>query len=219
MENATKALTMAGGILIAIMVIALVYLLVDNISNSRQTDRELEKAKQVAEFNKDFESYNKKLLRGTDLITVINKAIANNEKYLDQDKIYDIDIHFMLKTAVSRVTVTMNGENRKTDLTKTKEVVEFAPNTMYKLIDYKQNDRINAKLKDFMSLGAKQKDSDDGIYTEYIDEHHITKVYDNFKVFKRKIFKCTKMEYSSEGRVNLMVFEELEKIDEMEDFV
>ena len=70
-----------------------------------------------------------------------------------------------------------------------------------------------------MALGAKQKDSDDGIYTMYQDEHNWEKVYDNFKVFKRKIFTCKKVEYSSEGRVNLMVFEELKKKDETEDFL
>lgn len=221
MENATKALTMAGGVLIAIMVIALAYLMVDNISDSRQVDVEAEKAKQIAEFNRDFLSYNKKLLRGTDLITVINKAIANNEKYADQDKVYDINIHFILQTPVSTVTVKMEqkGKYDKVQLDKSKEVVEFEAGTLYELIDYKQKDRINAKLKDFMSLGAKQKDSDDGIYVMYQDEHNWEKIYDNFKVFKRKIFSCTKVEYSSEGRINLMVFEELEKVKELEDFV
>ena len=222
MENATKALAMAGGVLIAIMVIALVYLLVGNISKTREAENISEKASQIKAFNKEFESYDKKLLRGTDLITVINKAIANNEKYLDQDKVYDIDIKFKLTTKVSKITVVMNGENRKKDITKgykENEVTEFEADVEYSIIDESEPNRINQHIYEFMSLGAKQKDSDDGIYKEYIDQYHFTKEYDNFKVFKRKIFKCTKVGYSREGRVNLMVFEELKKVDNFEDFV
>lgn len=221
MENASKALVMAGGVLIAIMVIALAFLVFNNLSESRQTDEEMIKAKQTAEFNKEFESYNKKLLRGTDIITVINKAIANNEKYLDQDKVYDIDIQFTLRTKVTAVTVSMTQKNKfdKPKLEKKTERVIFDEGKVYRVIDYRETDRINSELKEFMSLGAKQKDSDDGIYNYYEDEHNWEKEYDNFKVFKRKIFTCVKMEYSSEGRVNLMVFEEMEKIDDTEDFL
>lgn len=84
MENATKALTMAASVLIAIMVIALIYLLVNKLSEVSKQDEMQLKAEQTAEFNKEFESYEKPLMRGTEVITVINKAINNNQRYIDE---------------------------------------------------------------------------------------------------------------------------------------
>ena len=65
MENASKALLIAGGVLIAML----------NIVNSNQKTREKALAtEQLAEFNQKYESYNKKALRGTDIITLKNMA-------------------------------------------------------------------------------------------------------------------------------------------------
>ena len=66
MENASKALTMAAGVLIAILIIALIYVLINNISDLSQQDEQQLIAKQTATFNKDFESYDRKLMRGVD---------------------------------------------------------------------------------------------------------------------------------------------------------
>ena len=213
MENATKALTMAAGVLIAMMVMALVYLLLNQISDtSTQEDLQL-KAEQTATFNKEYESYQKKLLRGTEVITIINKAISNNVKYEDQDKIYDVNVIFKLATAVEGVIVEVkNGVETKTPQYRT----DFNADVVYELIDYSSPERINQDIYLFMEKGAYEITSDDGIIVEYIDEKNYTKEYDNFKVFKRKFFKCTEVGYSEQtGRVNLLVFEELKQSDEL----
>lgn len=215
MENATKALTMAASILIAIMVIALIYMLVNKISETAEQDELQLKAEQTAKFNKEFESYEKSLMRGTEVITVINKAIVNNNRYDNSEKVNDIDVQFILKTPVTSVTVKVsNGE-----VLKSKEETEFESDKVYKLIDNTQKDRINAELKEFMKLGAIQESSDGGIITEWEDERNYTKVYDEFKVFKRKLFKCKSIEYNQEtGRVCLLVFEELKQSNELEGY-
>ena len=99
MENATKALTMAAGVLIAIMVIALLYMLINNISESSELDEQALKAQQTAEFNKSYESYDKPLMRGTEVISVINKAIDNNIRY-SGDENYQILIEIELTSEV-----------------------------------------------------------------------------------------------------------------------
>lgn len=81
MENASKALLMAGGILIALLIIAVLVYTFGTMSNffkEQQTEEEIE---QLTAFNNQYEAYNRKLLRGTDVVSVINKAISNNEKY------------------------------------------------------------------------------------------------------------------------------------------
>ena len=74
MENASKALLIAGGVLIAILIVSVLVVTL-NIVNSNQKTREKALAtEQLAEFNQKYESYNKKALRGTDIITLKNMA-------------------------------------------------------------------------------------------------------------------------------------------------
>lgn len=62
-----------------------------------------EKIEQLAAFNKQYEAFNKKLLRGSDIVSVINKALDNNKIYgpngYDEPN-YRIDIVFEMKEAV-----------------------------------------------------------------------------------------------------------------------
>lgn len=44
-------------------------------------EQNVEKTEQLIAFNNQFEAYNRKLLRGTDVISVINKVTDNNKKY------------------------------------------------------------------------------------------------------------------------------------------
>ena len=74
MENASKALLIAGGVLIAILIVSVLVVTL-NILNSNQRTREKALAtEQLAEFNQKYEAYNKKALRGTDIITIKNMS-------------------------------------------------------------------------------------------------------------------------------------------------
>lgn len=213
MENASKALTMAAGVLIAILIIALIYVLINNISDLSQQDEQQLIAKQTAIFNKDFESYDRKLMRGVDLITVINKAIANNEKYENEQKIYDINIAFILKSEVKEVKVKVKNNKQ---VGKEKAETMFTENKKIELVDNKASDRINAEVRQFMKLGV--YDNEKGYQIKYDNDSYgqedktsYTKIYNAYTTFKRKIFKCTKIGYSDDtGRVNYLEYEEIE---------
>lgn len=213
MENASKALTMAAGVLIAVLIIALIYVLVNNLSDLSKQDEQQLKIKQTEAFNKEYESYDKKLMRGTDLITLINKAIANNEKYEDQDEIYDVNIVFTLNSDVTEVTVTIK-ENKQVG--KEKSTVIFEGNKKIELKSKKTENRINPDIEKFMQLGVHEAT---GAYQIVYDKDEYgedkldsyKKIYNAYTTFKRKIFKCTKIGYSDEtGRVNYLEYEELE---------
>ena len=204
MENASKALVMAAGVLIAIIIIALLYSFINTVSENVRQEDERELAKQTEAFNKEYEAFEKKLMRGTDLITVINKALANNKKYSNQDKIYDVNVLFTLKEPVTQVKVKIS--NGKGKPSKTEEVLGEA--TSYSIIDD------YSVITEFMQLGTSQASDSYRIVANDestpIDDRNYTKVYDVFTVFKRKFFKCTKISYSDQtGRVNELVFEEI----------
>lgn len=81
MENASKALTMAGGILIAILVIGALLLMFNQIGNYERAQTTDKKTSQLAQFNMDFERYTyDNGITGTDLISLANKIIDYNKK-------------------------------------------------------------------------------------------------------------------------------------------
>jgi len=81
MENASKALLIAGGVLIALIILAMLLAMFDSMSNIQKEHEEQTKIEQIAAFNSEFEVYNKKVMYGTDVITLINKVAENNKKY------------------------------------------------------------------------------------------------------------------------------------------
>lgn len=86
MENASKALLIAGGILLAILILGLLALLLSSLSSNQLAEEKKTEAKQLQEFNQQWEAYNKKALFGSDIITVVNKAIQNNKSAETMDE-------------------------------------------------------------------------------------------------------------------------------------
>lgn len=78
MENATKALLIAGGVLIGVMLIAVLVYMVSNLSTISNSQEQAREAEQLQEFNKIYESYQKKKLRGSEVISLVNRSIDNN---------------------------------------------------------------------------------------------------------------------------------------------
>lgn len=100
MENASKALIIIGSVLIAIIVISGLLYVSNILRNVTRTSDEAKKQEEISKFNKEYEAYNKQRLYGTDIISVVNKAIENNTKYNllnDRDDSYYITIELNIK--------------------------------------------------------------------------------------------------------------------------
>ena len=81
--NASQAIKMAGGILIAITIIATLTYSFSKFSPFQQQLEDIQALEQTADFNKEYEVYNKNLMLGIDVISAINKAYSNNVKYIE----------------------------------------------------------------------------------------------------------------------------------------
>lgn len=81
MENASKALLMAGGILIALLILGSIVLLFANLQDYQNKTDSSTKQSQIAAFNNQFEPYNKDDLTLMELKSVYNKIVSNNKKY------------------------------------------------------------------------------------------------------------------------------------------
>ncbi len=81
MENATKAILIAAGIFftIAIMTFGVyTYVSLHNVAESQDEKTEQE---QLVAFNKRYLAFNRNLMYGTDIVTVMNMAKEDNAKY------------------------------------------------------------------------------------------------------------------------------------------
>ena len=97
MENASKALVMAGGVLIALLVIGAVMLMVNNLSVYQNAQDINTKTSQIAEFNNKFIPYERNDLSILELKTVYNKIEDNNENHPEwkiETNIKDLGINF-----------------------------------------------------------------------------------------------------------------------------
>ena len=80
MENASKALIMAGSVLIALMIIGALMLMFGNLTSYQETDTQGTRSAQITEFNQQFETYNRDNVRGSDLYSLLNKVIDYNRR-------------------------------------------------------------------------------------------------------------------------------------------
>ena len=78
MENAAKALLIAGGILIAIILISMFLMMYTRMTSIKKTQEEKKEMEQLAAFNAQYEAFDKKLMYGVDVRTLVNKAEENN---------------------------------------------------------------------------------------------------------------------------------------------
>lgn len=84
MEHANKAFLMVGGMLFAIMILSLVAFVFSSLTTlPTEQDINLE-ASQIAAFNNEYTAYDKKIMYGVDVISVLNKAKSNNDKYVQE---------------------------------------------------------------------------------------------------------------------------------------
>ena len=105
MENASKALLIAAGIFFSMLILTMIMYMSGKITEIGEVQESKRAAEQLAAFNAEYEAYNKKLMYGTDVITVINKAREDGISIKVTDKsgnIYDEESEFNnLKSMIS----------------------------------------------------------------------------------------------------------------------
>lgn len=79
MENASKALIIAGGTLLALMVVAVLFMVIRVIGENLKEQDKSVATEQLAKFNMKYESYDKNV-RGIDLRSLSNLADDDNSK-------------------------------------------------------------------------------------------------------------------------------------------
>lgn len=79
MENASKALMMAGGVLISLLVISLLVFFYNNLKDLQNIDQTVEETEQAIEFNKQYDVYARNIY-GSDILSIANKIEDYNKR-------------------------------------------------------------------------------------------------------------------------------------------
>lgn len=258
MENAAKALGIAGGVLIAIVILASLLYTFKRMSQIPEQQEYQKEVQELSKFNQQFEAYNKKLMYGVDVVSCLNKVIDNNKKSKEYaDGAYDIDIEIEITSDISdRFEIyyldTTSKLKKETQMTSGTKLSDYGLNqnvgSIFTNENYNEiismvkesttffeiqsgNNGESWVVKSKLSHGKYTSKNDKGnkmllalssdttnmerveINTDKTSKNRWTKIiwktaaYD----FKSKRFKCSKVGYSSEGRVNEICFEEVGK--------
>lgn len=176
-------------------------------------------AKQIADFNESFDSYNKKLMYGTEIISVLNKAVDNNRVYgatNDTSSEYYVDIAFRLKREVSETveTYTLNENTGEYSMR-----TQTTPNTQIfnSSVNYSLSSS-GEQIKNCILINKKEKVEHKTTRWLGRREKEYTLTYKAFTEFKRRAFQCIDIDgdsknvtYNGSGRICKLEFEEVEK--------
>ena len=228
MENASKALVMAGSVLIALMIIGALLLTYNGIRNYQKTETVDLSTLQTAEFNNQFNTYNRDNVRGNDLYSLINRADDYNKSQEANNSGYEsvtIKVSFNGKRNLlayennklilrDNYITTTSLKNELDDIDKIEEnygganyTADLASNITKIFIDENNptTDQKNNAIKEFNNISKGQKVT----YFREL-ENHKEDIYTYYEYiqFKRGIFKCTGVDYDKNtGRIIGMKFQ------------
>lgn len=228
MENASKALMMAGGVLISLIVIAVAVIAYQKFIEVQNYEQSATRTEQSADFNKSFEAFNRDKVYGSEILSLANKVVDYN-KLQAEDKGYSrITLQVKIKNATgtyfkaTTYTDVDDGDRTKgliyqnnlleTEINKYtkkqykgKSVSYYARTTLNEIaqifnISYQASISYDLEDKLRNSSSTRQLMKDIDLYNGLVAEQ---------LEMKRKSFQCTKIEYDKKtGRVSKMIYEE-----------
>lgn len=101
MENATKALEIAASVLIGVLLLGALIFGYNQIAEQKKIEQKNEKARQLSEYNINFESYSKDKVYGSELLSLANEIINyNTRKATDESGYQKIELEVTIKNAI-----------------------------------------------------------------------------------------------------------------------
>lgn len=126
MENASKALIMAASVLIAIVIISAFILMMSNLTSYQESSYQSNVSAQIAEFNNQYTTYDRSGIRGSDMISLMNKISDYNKRNTGEVGFTEMQI-----------TIKMNGYNDELAFDGTNRVItksEYTQDNIYLIV-------------------------------------------------------------------------------------
>lgn len=229
MENATKALLIAAGMLIGLMLITTIMYGHNRISNYYNEKQQSELIDQLSDFNAQYIPYNRNDVRGSDLLSLINKIIDFNTINKDEEKIeiaiviegndkaknffYNYDKYY--ESGAKRKLILFGEKNKYTqdNIYNKNGLIDKAND-----IESKYIQGMPAKLAANIAtiMGENSRKDPEQLLTELkLDKKTYGSIqniqdeilqYYQYQQFKRAHFNCEELLYTKQGRVKSFKF-------------
>lgn len=210
MENASKALMMAGGMLIAVMVISLLVLFFNNIREWQGIDESGEELEQIVEFNKQYEVYARNVY-GSELLSIANKVADYNKRQAEAKGYVPIEVQVTIsKGKELDTTFFKNGTYNSLSIKKETEDLEAKVKEIgEKRINSKEYSTISRKISQLAGMRTTDKEELGFKKEDYED---LERQYNTYKSLltrvKETIFRHKTFEYDEKnGRITKMIYE------------
>lgn len=208
MENATKALEIAGGVLISLLVIGVIVYFYNNLSSLKQTEENSLAEQQATDFNKDYETYNRDDVYGSELLSLANKMHDYNYKESDNkgyEKI-EMSVKFNDKIDIFKTYYGNKATYTQDDLTTGYTNLANEIRTLSKKKVTALGDGVTKTYSEWTKLSKTTLKSTLS-ETDYNSILHYQDLVSEQTDIARKTFKCTNVEYKN-SRIIKMTFTE-----------
>ena len=212
MENASKALTIAGGVLIAVMLAVLVYYVFTQWGESQKMKQEDVDTVKIEEFNKSYLSY-EKVLYGSELLGLVNKMSDYN---ISDDVRYNSYGTMDLKVEIKLLSGSTDNLFNRTGTYSLSTVKRTIDDVMRDTVE-KYKGKVSDSQWEFL---AKSSNNSEQSFDDLCHELNISssvnrrelqesaKEYYKYVQFKRMKFKHKETTFFDTGRVKNMSFVE-----------
>lgn len=197
MENISKALQIAGGVLIAVLVISIIIFGYSQLRKYQNNQDEIKQVQQVNEFNKKFEAYNG-AISGYKLYSLTNLAID-----FEKQEESNVDIYMNLENPFL-INTTLDDKEKSTLSKQIWQYNHKLSNSSLQMKDNVKNINTSDPKYVFESGTYETKGFFNYLFIYLNDDHQ--------KAFKDKYFKCYEIKYNeNNGKIIEMDFREIVK--------
>lgn len=209
MENASKALIMAGGVFISLLVIGLLVFFFNNLSDLQKIEQSTETTQTIAEFNKQYDVYERNVY-GSELLSLANKISDYNKREAENKGYSRIELYVTITKDMDKdffnkgeyTATTLNNE-----IYKLEQEIKSIGNVSIKSTNI-DKPKISRKVSQLATMRTKDIEELGFVRTDYSEE--VTK-YNTYKTLltqiKAQVFKYVDFEYDKyNGRITEMKY-------------
>lgn len=208
MENAVKALEIASGVFLGLLILGALVLGYNRVSELRRTQYEVEQDQQSADFNKSYEAYNTKSVYGSEIFSLANKVVDYNKAYPAEEG-YEELILAVTFTKDYGAYFQKNMEYTATSITAQYETIakKIRKDGSNEIKSSKTN--VTKKVQEWSKVSSSTLNSSfvkpSNEYKAITDYKQLTNVQNDIV---RTTFKCIGYDYDTNGKITKMSFVE-----------
>lgn len=208
MENASKALIMAGGILISLLVIGLLVFFYNNIQGWQQIGQGVDEIQQAVEFNKQYDVYDREVY-GSELLSIANKVNDYNKREANSKGYEKLELQVIIRKNIGG----NNTEYFKKDKEYSADELEAEVTKLQNRInnDVGEKKVKGIKISKLATMRREEIEELELSNKEYEDYSKYTNEYNTLRnllvTVKSTVFKSIEFKYNERtGRIVKMIY-------------